>query len=163
VRINVTILAALLLCAAAPAQAGLLTCGSGVLFASNVVIAVSDLSFGNYTPASTDFASTGISVTCGALGIDLLPSFTVSLTAANGTSPATRYLDKSGSHLNYNIYTSNAYGAVWGDGTGGSVTQTYSATLTLGAVNYTAWGRVPASQYVAAGSYSDRITVTVSY
>jgi spore coat protein U-like protein len=163
VRINVTMLVICLLCAAAPAQAGLLTCGSGVLFASAVVINVSDLSFGNYTPSSADFASTGISVTCGALGIDLLPSFTVLLTAANGTSPAARYLDKTGTHLGYNIYTSNGYGAVWGDGTGGSVTQTYNALLTLGAVNFTAWGRVPAGQYVAAGRYSDHITVTVSY
>jgi spore coat protein U-like protein len=146
-----------------PAQA-LLTCGSGALFASAVTVSATALNFGNYTPASASYASATVRVECGLLGIDLLPGFTLSLTAQNGGgNPAARTMERSGVPLAYNVYTTSGYGAVWGDGSNGSVTQSYGALLSLGGITYTAWGRLPAGQYVAAGAYSDWITVTVSY
>jgi spore coat protein U-like protein len=163
VRIRLALAAAALACAATPAHA-LLVCGSGALFASAVVVSATDLVF-SYTPSSNAFASADVRVRCGALGIDLLPSFTVSLTSANGGSPATRYLTGPGANLGYNVYINNSYSgsAVWGDGSAGSVTQSYGSILVLGDIKYTAWGRVPAGQYVAAGTYADVMTVTVSY
>ncbi len=158
----------LLLCAApalvigTPAQA--LLCGSGLPLASLVTVTSSDLHFGMVNPASGATASAAISITCGLLGIDILPSFTLKLTAMNGTSPSARYLAMGSSHLGYNIYTDNGYGTVWGDGTDGSVTQSYDGTLlTLGSIGFTAWGKVPAGQFLTHGPYTDKITVTVSY
>lgn len=161
-RIKVTLLVVLLAALPRPAQA-LLTCGSGALFASAVTVSATALNFGTYTPASARFASATISVECGLLGLDLLPGFVLSLTSQNGSNPSARFMERSGVPLAYNVYTSNGYGAVWGDGSNGSVTQSYGALLSLGGINYTAWGRLPAGQYVAAGAYSDWITVTVSY
>jgi spore coat protein U-like protein len=43
------------------------------------------------------------------------------------------------------------------------VTQTYSTILSFGIINFTTFGRVPAGQYVATGTYNDTITVTVTY
>ena len=159
--INVTALtASLMLCLTGPAHA-LLFCGGAL--ASPVTVSATGLSFGSYTPASPSYASAGITVRCGALGVDLLPSFTVSLISSNSADPSQRYMDKAGTHLGYNIYTSAGYATVWGDGTAGSVSQSYNSILTLGNIDFTAWGRLPAGQYVPSGSYADQITVLVSY
>lgn len=143
-----------------PAQA-LLFCGGPI--SSAVTVSATDLSFGTYAPSSPSHASAGISVRCSALGIDLLPSFTVSLIAASSADPSARTLNSGARRLNYNIYTTSGYSAVWGDGSSGSATQSYSSLLVLGSVAFTAWGRLPQGQYVPAGTYSDRITVLVSY
>ena len=69
--------------------------------------------------------------------------------------------------LNYNLYFDAAYTQVRGDGTGGS--QTGGANFTLSNSNKTdsttstIYGRAPALQDVAAGTYSDTITVTITY
>ena len=60
-----------------------------------------------------------------------------------------------------------AYTQIRGDGTGGS--QTGGATLSLTPGNptqtstSTIYGRIPASQDVAAGAYADTIVVTITY
>lgn len=155
-------MAFVLLClSGAPAQA--LLCGSGLPLASNLSVSATALSFGSYSPAAARFANATVRVECGLLGIDLLPGFTVSLTAQNSANPSARRMLRSGVPLNYNIYTDNNYATVWGDGSNASVTRGYNPILALGAVNFTAWGRLPAGQYVAAGSYSDVITVTVAF
>ena len=81
----------------------------------------------------------------------------------HGTYPSARFMAYGGNHLGYNIYTSAGYATVWGDGTSGSSSQSYASLLALGSISYTAWGRLPAGQYVRAGSYDDQITVVVSY
>jgi spore coat protein U-like protein len=162
VRINMTLLlfVPLLVVPCRPARA-LLFCGGPL--SSAVTVSATALNFGTYTPASPAHASAGITVRCGALGIDLLPAFTVSLISSDSADPSARYMANGAARLNYNIYTSAGYSAVWGDGTAGSLTQSYNSILTLGTIAFTAWGRVPAGQYVPAGSYSDHITVLVSY
>jgi spore coat protein U-like protein len=143
-----------------PAQA-LLFCGGPL--SSPVTVSATALSFGNYTPASAAAANATVTVRCGTLGINLLPSFTVSLISSNGANPSARYMRNGAAHLGYNIYTDAGYSAVWGDGTAGSLTQSSNSILALGSIAFTAWGRVPAGQYVSAGVYSDTVTVLVSY
>src|SRR5262249_54230100 len=118
---------------------------------------------GNYFPVSTSTNTTTVTIKCGSLGVDILPSFTVSLSAGNAGSPASRYLNKAGSHLSYNIYTSLGYSTAWGSGSGGSAPQSYSSSLSLDSINFTGYGRIPSGQYLSAGSYTDSITVTVAY
>ena len=70
--------------------------------------------------------------------------------------------------LNYNLYTTNAYSVVWGDGTGSTVTVAGSMRLTspnpTKTNTHTVYGRIPALQDAAVGSdYQDNVTVTVTY
>ncbi len=64
--------------------------------------------------------------------------------------------------LNYNLYLDAARTSIWGDGTGG--TALFTVAIPSGkAVNVTIFGRIPAGQDVAAGSYSDSIVVTIQF
>jgi spore coat protein U-like protein len=147
-----------MLLATSPAHA--LLCGT---ILDPMSVSATALNFGNYIPTGASFANTSVKISCGLLGLDLLPNFTVALSTGNAASPSGRYLAMSGSHLNYNIYTDPGFATVWGDGSSGSITQTFAGILSLGNITFTGYGRIPAGQYVAAGPYTDAITVTVSY
>ncbi len=62
----------------------------------------------------------------------------------------------------YNLFTGPTFSTVWGDGTGGSATQTNFVTR---ATPWTAtiYGRIPPRQNVSAGSYGDALTVTIEW
>ena len=127
-------------------------------------VSATALSFGNYTPAAG--AATGSS-TVNVLCTKTTP-FTVALnggTTAGGTV-AQRLLANGANTLQYNLFTTNAYATVFGDGTGTSVTQA-GAGLGLGtAVPFTVYGQLPdnvTNQGAVPGAYTDTITVTVAY
>jgi spore coat protein U-like protein len=126
----------------------------------NCAVSASNLAFGNYAANSgaATTASTTLQVTCTS---NL--AYTIALDGGTTTSTvAARAMKDSASHqLSYGLYTSGAYSTIWGDGSG--ATQTVAGTGNGSAQPHTVYGRIPASQYVVAGSYSDRITVTVSY
>ena len=146
-----------LVLAGTPARAQLLdTC-------TTVTITVSALSF-SYLPASPAQNSTNVKISCG-LGLFVLPNITVALTAGNAGSFTPRQMSDGGAdRLNYNLYTTSGYATVWGDGTNGTVTQNVSGSL-IGQASYTftAYGLVPAGQYVTATTYTDEITVQVTF
>lgn len=73
-----------------------------------------------------------------------------------------RFLSNS---LTYNFYTNASYSLVWGNGTGGTSVVVDSYTMTAGTVikNYSVYMRIPRAQSINAGSYTDSITVTVTY
>ena len=126
----------------------------------NCAVAASDLAFGNYSASTATpvTATTSISVTCTA---NL--AYAVALDGGTTTGQVTdRAMTDGSSHqLTYGLYTSGSYSTLWGDGTGSSAT--VPGTGTGSAQSLTVYGRIPAAQYVAAGSYADRVTVTVSY
>lgn len=127
-------------------------------------VTATPLPFGDYTPTNgSALQSTGtLTVSCQLIG--LLQSWTIQLSAGNGSYGSRRM--RNGSHnLNYNIYRDAARSEVWGNGTGGSLSRTDSVTLFVGlySKNYTLYGQVPALQDVAPGSYNDTIMVTVNY
>ena len=127
-------------------------------------VSATNLAFGTYSPGSpspTDSNST-VKVFCSKAG-DLLPSFTVSLSTggAGGFNP--RKLSFGAARLNYNMYTTPAYTIIWGDGTSGTSVQSYNANQNQNQISFTDYGQVPPSQFVTAGSYTDTITVTVTY
>jgi spore coat protein U-like protein len=137
-----------------------LLCGS---FLDPITVSATSLNFGVYVPSGAATANTTVTVAC-TIPLDLLTDFRISLSAGNAlTDPSARYLKAGGNRLGYNIYTDGGYMTVWGDGTAGSVDQGYSSLLALGSASFTGFGRLPQGQYVPAGSYTDRITVTVSF
>jgi spore coat protein U-like protein len=122
------------------------------------------LAFPNYTPGGgVQTGSTTISVKC-----TKNTSFTVGLNA--GSTPGDAFVQRlmaSGANtLQYNLYIDNGYSKVFGDGTPGSQTVTALGLGVATAAAVPVFGQLPdsaANQAAVPGSYSDLITVTVSY
>ena len=151
---------ALSILAAGPARAVL--CGTEL---DPLTVTATDIAFGQYSAAQpADLTPTGtITLSC-EVPADVAPSFTVSLSTGMSGGFMPRQMKMGASTLDYNISTvAWPTTTVWGDGTGGTVTQTYSENLLFGSVTFTAYADLPAGQYVLPGDYGDQITVTVSY
>lgn len=138
---------------------------SGCTITGNApTVTAMDIAFPNYSASAlvSDAANGSVKIRC-PLGVGLLPSFDIALSAgtAGGFSP--RQMGQGSSRLGYNIYTTNGYATVWGDGSEGSVTQSFSAILSLGTITFTAYGEIPTGEYVPTGTYNDAIIVTVTY
>jgi len=92
-------------------------------------------------------------------------SYTIALnkgTTSGASFTTSRLMAGSGSAtVQYQLYTNPTYSAVWGDGTSG--TSTSGGTGTGSAQNYTVYGQVPPQPTPAPNTYSDTITVTVTY
>lgn len=122
-------------------------------------VTAENLSFGDYTPSNTSplLASSDIDVTC-TNGTD----YTVSLDGGSVANDVTARQMSDGTHaLNYELFTSSAYSAPWGDGTGSTIA--VAGTGDGAAQALTVHGRIPAQQYVTDSQYADQITVTVGY
>lgn len=153
-----------LLCAG-PAQA---TCTGIGLTSCSMTVSAGAIAFGNYNPnaapGASDATST-ISVTGTLVGIGLLNTiaYTISLSPGSASTLADRRLIGGGS-LGYNLYTDSGHGTVWGTNTVSDSISVLAAVLGVSVTrNYTVYGRIPAGQYVAPGSYSNTIVVTVTY
>lgn len=125
------------------------------------------VAFGNYNPTSgtAKTANGNVAVTCTALVLFTV-SYVISLSKGASTTYTPRFMNLLGVHLNYNLYTTAAFTSIWGDATGGTATISDGYTaIVIGPVtrNYTVFGQVPALQTVGVGTYTDSITVTVTY
>lgn len=120
----------------------------------------SSLAFGNYDSlAGLPVTSVGtITVSC-TLGL----GYNISLSRGSAGSYSPRTLINGGNKLNYNVFTNPTYMTVWGDGSGGTATVSGLIGLLLLPVNHVVYGRIPGGQNAAAGSYSDTLSVTVSF
>ncbi len=91
---------------------------------------------------------------------------TISASATTGRfNPRGMKLATGSDVLNYNIYTSSARAAIWGDGTSGTSIVQFrrpGGRPEPWAASEIFYGRIPAGQNVSTGSYSDHITVTVT-
>jgi spore coat protein U-like protein len=120
------------------------------------------LSFGVYDPGSASSIKSTGTVTVECL-VGVLPSFTIALSAGNSGSYAVRQMSNGSDRLNYNLYTDSNHTVVWGDGTGATSTDSFAGLISLLSTNFTVYGRVPHAQYPAPGTFTDTITVTVTY
>ena len=122
------------------------------------LISATTLAFGNYAFAATPSTST-ISVTC-----TNGTTYNVGLNAglASGATVTTRQMGGtvSGSLLNYGLFSDSGHATNWGNTVG---TDTVAGTGSGVAQSLTVYGQIPATQYVAPGSYSDTITATITY
>ena len=121
------------------------------------------LAFGNYDPTSAtpNDVTASIVVLCTAG-----TAYTLGLDAGAGsgaTTTARKMTIAAGvSTLNYTIYNDSGRTTNWGNTSGtGALTGT---TSLVGLSNtFTAYGRIPISQSVPAGAYTDTVTVTLTY
>ena len=120
-------------------------------------VSAGSLGFGTYSPASASLATATVTVNCsnGA-------SYQVGLGGGSYASGGTRRMaGPGGSYLGYELFSNSGRTTAWGDGTalGGKVSGTGSGA-NQGLIVY---GRIPAAQSPAPGSYSDSVIVTVDY
>ena len=116
------------------------------------------LSFGTVglLASNTDATST-ISVQC----TNTTP-YNIGLNAGTttGGTTTTRLLNNSGTTISYKLFSDGGRSVNWGNTVG---TDTVSANGNGSAQSYTVYGRVPAQTSVAPGTYTDTVTVTVTY
>jgi len=115
-----------------------------------------NLAFGNYTGAVNSSTST-VSVTCTSS-----TAYTVGLSAglATGATVTTRQMQNGSALLHYNLFSNSGRTTNWGNT---SATNWVSGTGSGSAQALTVYGQVPAAQHVTPGSYTDTITVSVTY
>jgi spore coat protein U-like protein len=156
VSLTAALLAAILSLTSTPATALGLNCTASA----------TGVDFGNYNPtnSSPTDATGNVHVFCTVLLVSVLAQTNISLSTGGGTY-ADRKMSSGAELLSYNLYKEATHTTVWGDGTGGTGIWTDNTLiLVLGtSIDHTIYGSIPAGQYVAAGSYSDTITVTVEY
>jgi spore coat protein U-like protein len=130
------------------------------------------LSFGSYDvyAAGATNGNATLTVSC-----DLNPppgnadiNYTISLSTGSSNSFVQRQMKSGANTFGYNLYTTNAYSVIWGDGVGSTATVSGSMRLTSPSPSktntHTVYGRIPALQDVAVASdYQDNVTVTVTY
>lgn len=106
--------------------------------------------------ADSSGASPGLTVQCSntlayAISIDK---------GTNGATISDRKLSNGTDTLDYQLYTTSGRTAVWGDGsTGTTVTGTGDGTE----VTHTVYARIPSQTIQSAGTYTDTVSVTVSW
>jgi spore coat protein U-like protein len=122
------------------------------------------LAFSAYTPGGGAIANNGtISVKC-----TKNTPYTIALnggTTAGGTV-AQRLMASGANTLQYNLFTTAAFGQVFGDGSGTSKTVAGTGAGVGTPTTVTVFGQLPdsaANQAATPGTYTDTITVTVTY
>jgi len=119
-------------------------------------VSASNLAFGNYTGAVKN-STTSVSVTCTSG-----TTYTVGLSAglASGATVTTRKMQNGSALLSYGLFTNSGHTINWGNT---SATNWVSGTGSGSSQAITVYGQIPAAQYVTPGSYTDTITVSVTY
>jgi len=79
---------------------------------------------------------------------------------ATGATVTTRKMTNAGNTISYSLYSNAAMTTNWGNTVG---TDTVSATGNGASQSYTVYGQVPAQTTPAPATYTDTITVTVTY
>ncbi|WP_426701654.1 Csu type fimbrial protein [Rhodanobacter sp. Col0626] len=126
------------------------------LAAAGCSLAATGVAFGNYDFLSpTDLEGVGnIQVQC-----DAVASYTITLSQGYGLFDARRMM--SGAHqLSYNLYSDAARTIIWGDGIDG-ITQVVGGNDA--GQTYPVYAKAPAGQSPYVGTYTDSITVTLTF
>ncbi|MFN3465407.1 MAG: spore coat protein U domain-containing protein [Terricaulis sp.] len=148
--------------AATPADA--LVCG---IFGCSCSVSATTLDFEQINPLGGAQTAEGeVSVDCTGLA-ELFPSILVRMEAGQyGTIAARRMRSASGQYLDYNIYTTNQYVTVWGNGTtGGQPVNVSGGLLALGhwTVSRAFHGVVSPTTATQPGVYTDTVVVRIDW
>jgi spore coat protein U-like protein len=146
-----------------PATAGTST---GTLSVSASVVAVcilgnATLAFGTYNPTSATplTATTTVTLTC-----SLGTPYNIGMGTGSGTGATTtlRVMTSGANTLGYKIFQNSADTTNWGNTVG---TDTYTGTSSTSSLTNTIniYGQIPAGEAAAVGSYTDSVTMTVTF
>jgi len=156
--------AAALAAAAAPAATTTAAFGVQATLIDTCVVSATPLAFPNYLAGGGAVKGTAtISLVCtknAQYGVGLDTGSTT------GTSYTQRLMANGGHTLQYNLYTSNSYANVWGDGSGATQIVSGNAAGFGTPITLTVYGEVPdstANQVAPPGAYSDTILVVLTY
>lgn len=122
----------------------------------NCLVTAQDIDFGNQGVLDTAVDATGnVAVTCTAG-----TAYTISLdNGVTGTGPTARRMTLAGAYVTYGLYKDAARSQPWG-GSGGELVSGTGSGITE---DVSVYGRVPAQDTPAPGTYTDTIVVTVTY
>ena len=90
-------------------------------------------------------------------------SYTVALSTGSSGSFASRTMKSGASVLQYNLYTTLQHATVWGDASGSTATLSNNPASFQASTTHTIYALIPPGQDVSAGSYSDSVTITISF
>lgn len=126
---------------------------------SSCVVTATNVAFGTITPAATGDATATGTVTS---RCSKYVAYSLSINGGTGSITARTMAGTSGNtdKLNYNLYTDVGTTQVWGDGTTGAKV---SLTGTGSTQNSTVYGKLSLNQYIKPDTYTDNLTVTLSY
>lgn len=124
------------------------------------VVGVSFGSYNVYSSANVDAAGS-MTYVCNTGTASFV---TIDISAGSSGVTTTRTLKNGANALNYNLYAgATRTGNPWGDGTG-STTHYGPVLVELGTpATVDVYGRIPGSQNVAAGAYSDTVVLTINF
>lgn len=122
-----------------------------------IAVDASDMNFGQTPPPGTAInATSNIAVRC-----PVQTNWSLGLNNGLNYSGGWRRMANAGRFVPYQLYLDSGRTQVWGNTSGTRYNHTTPANGNT--VNVTVYGRVPATPTAAAGSYSDTITVTLTY
>lgn len=103
-----------------------------------------------------------MSAMCQKATLNFTTPYNIGLDAGTGTGAtvAVRKMTSGANAVNYSLYSDSGHTTVWGNTVG---TNTVAATGNGSTQSYTVYGRVTAQTTPAPGTYTDTITVTVTY
>jgi spore coat protein U-like protein len=132
--------------------------------AAACTVAMPSLSFGLYDALSSAPVTTSGNavITCNE---NPPPTVTVQLgpsSVSGGFFPRRMRAAASSDLLDYNFYADASAAAVFGDGTGGTVTRSAKVNKNQ-PWSVTFYGRIAPNQDVAPGSYADTLTITINF
>jgi spore coat protein U-like protein len=132
--------------------------------ADTCLVSATSLIFPAYVPAAGTLKATStITLRC-TNGVQYAVGMSAGTTA--GAAFTQRLLASGANTLQYNIYTSSAYSAVWGDGSGATQVVGGNAVGFATPITLTVYGELPdsaANQAAAPGNYSDTILIVMTY
>lgn len=140
--------------------------------AASCSVSTAGLAFGAYDLLSAAPLTSSVTVrlTCMLQPSDppaVLVGAVLSVSPGLSGSYSPRQMVNGTERMSYNVYTTNSYTTVWGNGTGGTGVRTTSFVLNHANPtrfsDTTGYGRVPALQDVGAGDYADSLVVSVDF
>jgi spore coat protein U-like protein len=141
----------------ASAATGTASLGVTATVVASCSVTGSSVAFGNYTSSQLD-QSTNVAVLC-----TTGTTYTVGLDAGVGSGASTsvrKMTGPGGATLSYQLSRDVAHATNWGNAVG---TDTSAGIGTGLSQNVTVYGRIPSGQLPGAGSYTDTVTVTLTY
>lgn len=144
-----------------PADA--LVCG---ILGCSCNVSATTLAFGNINPLDGAQTAEGeVTVDCTGLA-ELFPSILVRMQSGMyGTISARKMRSAAGDLLDYNIYTTDQYGTIWGNGTTGTPVNVSGGVLAIGhwTVHRPVNAVVSPTTSTRPGAYSDTVVVRIDW